>query len=187
MNSRSRAVAVVIGGLLAAATYFDNEGRLAADNAGRLAADDAVRLAAQHGAAAGPAPSPAVPLDRAPVFERNADARANVAMRAVYDYCAKFAAFRGGATLEGEYRPRTDSRSFANVRVRLASSETGNGNVLTYQVQFAGGAPNTFSATKPVAAELCGLAGRDVEVALSPRPQPRRSVTRNVGPRTRAN
>jgi hypothetical protein len=120
-------------------------------------------------------PVPSQPLTREPTFNPEGRANdgatveqatkiANLAMRAVYERCSSFAVFREGAALEGDYQ--NYKRVFSNVRVRLANAEKTRGHVLWYQVFFEGERPVSFQATKPIAAELCGLSQHEVEVAL---------------------
>lgn len=86
-------------------------------------------------------------------------------MRAVYARCSSHAAaFREGSRIEGDYQDY--KRVFSNVAVHLAHPEKANGNVLWYQVYFDKGVPVSIAATKDIAASMCGLPGKEIEVPL---------------------
>jgi hypothetical protein len=116
-----------------------------------------------------------VRLDREPVFKpiqtskEGASAEeekqlGELAMRAVYDRCSKYAVFREGSTLDAS--STRYPRPHVNVTVKLADPAQARGNTLWYRVYFKAKKPFSFSATKTIAAELCGLPDKDVEVPL---------------------
>lgn len=88
----------------------------------------------------------------------------NLAMRAVYERCSKYAVFREGSRLNADVQ--FNKRWFSNVEVRLARPEVSHGNVLWYTVTLRNNRPVSFRATKDIAAKLCGLPGKDIEVDL---------------------
>jgi len=114
-------------------------------------------------------------LDREPVFKpvqsskEGASAEkekqlGELAMRAVYDRCSKYAVFREGSTLDAS--ATAYPRPHFNVTVKLADPSKAMGNTLWYRVYFKNEKPFSFSATKTIAAELCGLPKKDTEVPL---------------------
>ena len=53
-----------------------------------------------------------------------------------------------------------------NVELRLARPEVARGNVLWYTVTLRNNRPVSLRATKEIAAQLCGLPGKDIEIDL---------------------
>jgi len=94
----------------------------------------------------------------------------SAAMKLVYTRCSSFAhAFREGANLEGNtvFKSEATDPDRVNVRVKLDHSDAAEGNLLPYMVTFdERGTPSKLQATKDIAAKLCELPGRYVDLDL---------------------
>lgn len=116
---------------------------------------------------------PPPPIERDPVYivngideidgsaQRNRSTYAvNVAMRAVYDLCSKYFAFREGSTVKGNYvfPDEGDREQMVNVSVDLARPEKAGGDTLWYEVDLdLAGKPLRVKPQKRISADMCEL------------------------------
>lgn len=162
----------IVVGILAivGATKEDKSPEVTADQLDRAKRENE----AVHATQARPPAEPASPVAAEPSFSPQGDEqtidRENAAMMAVYERCSKFAVWREGTLIKSSYASPWKKRKYGwvNVEARLARMATvAEGNVLWYQVTLdKKGKPVTISATKEIAARLCGLEAHEVEYKL---------------------